>query len=166
MPRLALSLAQQLIERCTADKKNLMVATAESCTAGLISGAITEVSGSSAVFDRGFVTYSNQSKIDLLGVNAGDLENYGAVSETVARAMAQGALQNSQADITVAVTGIAGPGGGSPKKPVGLVHFSVGRAGKATLHQQCLFGDIGRQAVREKTVETALQMMIDALSSP
>jgi nicotinamide-nucleotide amidase len=111
-------------------KSDVMVATAESCTGGLVSGALTAIAGSSAVLDRGFVTYSNEAKAELLGVNGELLERFGAVSEAVARAMAQGAVQRSRASASVSITGVAGPGGGSIEKPVGLVHFAaMGRDG-------------------------------------
>ena len=132
------------------------VATAETCTGGLIAGAITDVGGSSAWFDRGFVTYSNEAKIEMLGVRAATLAAYGAVSEATAREMAAGALARSGADIAVAVTGIAGPSGGTPEKPVGLVCFAWARRGSAvdacTLH---FTGD--RAAVREAAVVAALE---------
>lgn len=138
--------------------KGLMLATAESCTGGLIAGLFTEIAGSSDVFERGFVTYSNRAKQEMLGVPRDMLEMQGAVSEAVARAMAQGALKNSAAQIAVAVTGIAGPGGGSAHKPVGLVHIAASNGAK-TLHRECRFGDIGRSAVRRKTVDAAFDLI-------
>jgi len=138
--------------------KGLKIATAESCTGGLVAGLLTEIPGSSDVFERGFVTYSNQAKQDLLGVPAEMLTNYGAVSEPVARAMASGALRNSKAQLAVAITGVAGPGGGSADKPVGLVHFAAAR-GETVIHRECRFGDIGRSEVRLESVETALSML-------
>jgi len=135
------------------------IATAESCTGGLIAALLTEIPGSSDVFGRGFVTYSNKAKEDMLGVPAATLRQYGAVSEAVARIMAEGAIRNSTAQLSVAVTGIAGPGGGTDEKPVGLVHIAVARAGEPTLHRECRFGDIGRSEVRLKSVETALEML-------
>ena len=111
------------------------------------------------MFERGFVTYSNQAKEEMLGVPGAMLRQHGAVSEAVARAMAEGAIRNSTAQLSVAVTGIAGPGGGSEEKPVGLVHIAAARAGEATLHRECRFGDIGRSAVRLATVEAALEML-------
>jgi nicotinamide-nucleotide amidase len=152
--------ARRLVEDLTA--RALLVATAESCTAGLIAGAITEIAGSSAIFDRGFVTYSNEAKRQMLGVSAGTLETHGAVSRPTAIEMAEGALTNSAAEIAVAVTGIAGPGGGSEEKPVGLVHLAVAREGHATLHREMRYGDIGRGAVRLATVRTALEMLAEA----
>jgi len=139
--------------------KGLKVATAESCTGGLVAGLLTEIAGSSDVFERGFVTYSNQAKQELLGVPGALIRQHGAVSEVVARAMAEGAIRHSTAQLSVAITGIAGPGGGSDEKPVGLVHIAAARAGEATLHRACRFGDIGRAEVRLKSVETALEML-------
>ncbi|WP_377289085.1 CinA family protein [Rhizobium sp. SG2393] len=139
----------------------LMAATAESCTGGLIAGALTEISGSSAVVDRGFVTYSNEAKMDLLGVSADTLARVGAVSQETALEMVAGALKNSRADVAVAVTGIAGPGGGSPEKPVGLVHIAAGTKGGARLHREMRYGDLGRTGVRLATLSTALEMLRD-----
>jgi nicotinamide-nucleotide amidase len=139
--------------------KGLKIATAESCTGGLVAGLLTEIPGSSDVVERGFVTYSNQAKEEMLGVPAAMLRQHGAVSEPVARAMAEGAIRNSTAQLSVAVTGVAGPGGGSDDKPVGLVHIAAARAGEATLHRECRFGDIGRDAVRLASVATALEML-------
>jgi nicotinamide-nucleotide amidase len=139
----------------------LMVSTAESCTGGLIAGALTEISGSSAVVDRGFVTYTNTAKMQMLGVQEETLLRFGAVSEETARQMVHGALFRSKADLAVAVTGIAGPGGGSPGKPVGLVHLAAkSRSGKL-FHRKMLYGDIGRTDVRLATIRTALQMLIE-----
>ena len=139
----------------------LMVSTAESCTGGLIAGALTEISGSSAVVDRGFVTYTNTAKMQMLGVQEETLARFGAVSEETARQMVHGALFRSRADLAVAVTGIAGPGGGSPEKPVGLVHLAAkSRSGKL-IHRKMLYGDIGRTDVRLATIRTALQMLIE-----
>ncbi|KNY17747.1 damage-inducible protein CinA [Shinella sp. SUS2] len=141
--------------------RGLLIATAESCTAGLIAGAITEISGSSNVFDRGFVTYSNEAKREMIGVANATLKAHGAVSRPTAIEMAEGAIGNSGANISVAVTGIAGPGGGSEEKPVGLVHLAAARRGHATLHREMRYGDIGRSAVRLATVRTALDMLIE-----
>ncbi len=139
----------------------LIVSTAESCTGGLIAGALTEISGSSAVVDRGFVTYTNVAKMQMLGVQEETLAKFGAVSEETARQMVHGALFRSRADLAIAVTGIAGPGGGSPEKPVGLVHLAAkSRSGKL-LHRKMLYGDIGRTDVRLATIRTALQMLIE-----
>lgn len=153
-----------LLDRARA--AGVMIATAESCTGGLIAGLLTEIAGSSDVVDRGFVTYSNAAKTDMLGVPAALIDAHGAVSEPVARAMAEGALARSRAAVAVAVTGIAGPGGGSAEKPVGLVHFAVARTGQPTMHAEHRFGDVGRAAVRTATVETAVAMMAEALGAP
>jgi nicotinamide-nucleotide amidase len=142
--------------------KGWKLTTAESCTGGMVSAAMTDIAGSSDVFDRGFVTYSNEAKSDMLGVPAGMIMEYGAVSEAVARAMAEGALRNSIADVAVAITGIAGPGGGSAEKPVGLVHFACATK-QQTQHVERRFGDIGRAAVREASVEQALQLVLLAV---
>jgi nicotinamide-nucleotide amidase len=139
--------------------KGLKIATAESCTGGLVAGLLTEIAGSSDVFERGFVTYSNRAKQDVLGVPAAMIRQHGAVSEVVARAMAEGAIRNSTAQLALAITGIAGPGGGSDEKPVGLVHITAARAGEATLHREYRFGDIGRAQVRLKSVEAALELL-------
>jgi nicotinamide-nucleotide amidase len=138
--------------------KGLKIAAAESCTGGLVAGLLTEIPGSSDVVERGFVTYSNQAKEELLGVPHAILEAYGAVSEQTARAMAQGALKQSRAGLAVSVTGIAGPGGGTADKPVGLVHFAAARGDKV-IHRECRFGDIGRSEVRLKSVEMALELL-------
>lgn len=142
-------------------EKKLLIATAESCTAGLIAGAITEIAGSSVVFDRGFVTYSNEAKREMIGVANATLKAHGAVSRPTALEMAQGAIGNSGANISIAVTGIAGPGGGTEDKPVGLVHLAAARTGYETLHREMRYGDIGRSAVRLATVRTALEMLIE-----
>jgi nicotinamide-nucleotide amidase len=139
-----------------------MVATAESCTGGLVAGSITDVPGSSLVLDRGFVTYSNAAKSEMLGVPATLISIDGAVSESVARAMAEGALKNSRAQIAIAVTGVAGPGGGSDAKPVGLVHFACATHEK-TVHLEQRFGDLGRDSIRSAAVDVALQLVLDAL---
>jgi nicotinamide-nucleotide amidase len=138
--------------------KGLKIATAESCTGGLIAGLLTEIAGSSDVYERGFITYSNQAKMDLLGVPESLLKTHGAVSAEVARAMAEGALKHSRADLAVAVTGIAGPGGGTADKPVGLVHIAASRGGMSK-NEERRFGDPGRTEVRLKTVEAALRLM-------
>jgi nicotinamide-nucleotide amidase len=139
--------------------KGFKIATAESCTGGLIAGLLTEIPGSSDVVERGFVTYSDKAKEEMLGVPSALIRQHGAVSEQVARVMAEGAIRNSTAQLSVAVTGIAGPGGGSDEKPVGLVHIAAARAGEATLHRECRFGEIGRAEVRLKSIETALEML-------
>jgi len=147
-------------------RRGLKLATAESCTGGLIAGLLTEIAGSSDVVERGFVTYSDAAKMDLLGVPGSMLAEHGAVSEAAARVMVQGALLNSDADIAVAVTGIAGPGGGSAAKPVGLVHIAALRKGGAVLHRECRFGDIGRGPVRIASLEVALQLVARAAAEP
>ena len=136
-----------------------MLVTAESCTGGLISGVLTEIPGSSDVVERGYVTYSNAAKVSCLGVDPQLIATHGAVSEEVARAMASGALAHSQADIAVSVTGVAGPGGGSVEKPVGLVHFGAVRKGQPVLHLEKRFGDLGRSAIRIESVRTALDLV-------
>ena len=141
----------------------LMVATAESCTGGMILAALTDIAGSSAVVERGFVTYSNEAKIEMLAVPEQLIATYGAVSEPVARAMADGALAQSHADIAVSVTGIAGPGGGSDDKPVGTVHFGHARRGEVTRHSHQLFANMDRAAVRQASVLYALSMIAQGL---
>jgi nicotinamide-nucleotide amidase len=154
------TLARQVIE--TAAARGLVLVTAESCTGGLVAGALTAIAGSSAVVERGFVTYSNASKTDLLAVPADLIEACGAVSEPVARAMARGALAGSGADLSVSVTGVAGPGGGTAEKPVGLVHFSaVGPNGE--IHAMHRFGDIGRDQVRLASVRVALGLLLERM---
>lgn len=142
----------------------LTIATAESCTGGLIAAALTEIAGSSDVFLAGFVTYSNDAKRDILGIDANVIEIEGAVSEPVARAMAEGALARSAADVTVAVTGIAGPTGASPAKPVGLVHLAASRHGRPTEHWERRYGDeitapLNRSAIRLATTRDALVLL-------
>jgi len=156
------TLARQVIE--TAAARGLTLATAESCTGGLVAAALTAIAGSSAVVERGFITYSNAAKTELLGVPADLIEAHGAVSEPVARAMADGALTRSPAEVSVSVTGIAGPGGGSADKPVGLVHFgAVGPSG--AVHAEHRFGDIGREAVRLASVRAALGLLLDRIGA-
>lgn len=149
--------AEALLALCRS--KGLMIVTAESCTGGLVAGALTAVPGSSAVVERGFVTYSNAAKTEMLGVPGAVIAEHGAVSELVARAMAEGALRRSRADLAVAVTGIAGPDGGSAEKPVGLVHFAAGLRGGAAVHVERRFGAIGRDGVRAAAVDQALAML-------
>lgn len=156
------TLARKVIEAAAA--RGLKVATAESCTGGLVSAALTAVAGSSTVVDRGFITYSNAAKCEMLGLPAALIETHGAVSEAAARAMADGALSRSAAQVTVSVTGIAGPGGGSPDKPVGLVHFgAVGPSG--AVHAEHRFGDRGREAVRLESVRVALGLLLDRIGA-
>ncbi len=158
------NLAQQVIEGCRAGR--LSLATAESCTGGLIIGCLTEIAGASAVVDRGFVTYSNAAKDEMLGVSAATLRRHGAVSEATARAMAEAALERSGATLAVAVTGIAGPGGGTAEKPVGLVHIATAVSLGETRHQRLRYGDLGRAEIRWATVETALQMLLERVAGP
>ncbi|MCO5071364.1 MAG: CinA family protein [Rhizobiaceae bacterium] len=156
-------LSEQLLNACRASQ--IMAATAESCTGGLIIAHLTEIAGSSDVVDRGFVTYSNNAKMDMLGVSEATLDAHGAVSGETAGEMAEGALRNSRAGITLAVTGIAGPGGGSPGKPVGLVWFAVAMRGQATRVEKHIFEDQGRAFIRTETVRTALQMGLASLTA-
>jgi len=142
----------------------LMLATAESCTGGLIAGLLTSIAGSSGMIDRGFVTYSNEAKSEMLGVAMSLIEQHGAVSEQVAREMAEGALRNSRANVSVSVTGIAGPGGGSAEKPVGLVHFGCARTELKTHHVCMTYGDIGRNEVRNAAIGTALAMIRQSIN--
>ena len=144
-------------------QKGLKIATAESCTGGLVAALLTEISGSSAVVERGFVTYSNEAKTELIGVPADLIATHGAVSEPVARAMAEGALAHSRADVTVGITGVAGPTGGTATKPVGLVHFGLARRGAQTVHLERRYGDLGRENVRRRAVEDALLLLEQAV---
>jgi len=160
-PESVLSLAKSLMH-AAADAR-LTIAFAESCTGGLMASAMTELDGASAVVDRGFVVYSNRAKTEMLGVSSELIGQYGAVSEEVARAMAEGALENSNADLAVSCTGIAGPTGDTPTKPIGLVHFAAARKGQTMLHLECRFGDIGRAQVRMKSVEAGLKLLLQIL---
>ena len=149
--------AASILQRARA--QNRKIATAESCTGGLVAALFTEIPGSSATFDRGFVVYSNAAKQDMLGVPAELIETHGAVSAQTACAMAEGALAHSQADIAIAITGVAGPGGGSAEKPVGLVHFASARAGAPTMPVEMRYGDMGRANVRRAALESALDLI-------
>jgi nicotinamide-nucleotide amidase len=149
--------AIQVLDACRA--QGLMIATAESCTGGLVIAALTDIAGSSEVVDRGFVTYSNAAKMAMLGVLPETLEAEGAVSRQTAEAMAQGAIANSNADLAVAITGIAGPGGGSIDKPIGLVHFAAAARDGRLTHREMRFGDLGRAEVRRRSVLLALDML-------
>jgi len=151
--------ATALLELCKA--KKLMIATAESCTGGLVAGALTDIAGSSAVVDRGFITYTNEAKEQMLGVPAATLQAHGAVSRETAQAMAKGALAHSLADLAVSITGIAGPGGGTKEKPVGLVHFAAAARDGRLIHRECRFGDLGRAEVRRLSVLEALEMLTE-----
>jgi nicotinamide-nucleotide amidase len=152
-----LRLAEVVLMEARAQK--LRIATAESCTGGLIAGLLTEIAGSSDVLDRGFVVYSNRAKQDMLNVPGDLIADMGAVSEPVARMMAEGAVENSNAHIAVAVTGVAGPGGGTPLKPIGLVHIAACRERRSIIHEAHRFGDIGRGEIRMKAVEAALLLL-------
>lgn len=158
----SISKAEQIVS--LASQRGWMIATAESCTAGMIVAALTEVAGSSSVVDRGFVTYSNEAKMEMLSVPEDVLIEHGAVSEPTAKAMARGALANSQAGISVSVTGIAGPGGGSDEKPVGLVHFGLATT-TDLVHDVQIFKNHNRQQVRALTVDHALSMLIKRLQT-
>jgi nicotinamide-nucleotide amidase len=149
--------AKAVLDACGA--RGLKVATAESCTGGLVAGALTDIAGSSDVVDRGFITYSNQAKQQMLGVPAAIIEKHGAVSRETAEAMARGALGNADADLVVAVTGIAGPGGGSADKPVGLVYFAAASRSGTLKHAEKRYGELGRIGVRRKSVLQALMML-------
>ena len=142
-----------------AEQARLKIATAESCTGGLVAALFTDIPGSSTVFERGFVTYSNKAKEEMLGVPGDALADYGAVSEPVSRMMAEGAMKNSRANIAVGITGVAGPGGGTKMKPVGLVHVACARENRAVVHEMLQLGDIGRTAIRMEAVETALKLI-------
>jgi nicotinamide-nucleotide amidase len=156
------SRAAALVSRFT--ERGIRIATAESCTGGLVAALLTEIPGSSTVLDRGFVTYSNDAKIEMLGVGAETIATHGAVSEPVARAMAEGAVRHSNADIAVAITGIAGPGGATPTKPVGLVHLAVAAKGRPTVHLERRYGDCGRRIVREAAVADAFTLLEQAIA--
>lgn len=156
--------ARDLLAACRA--AGLWVACAESCTGGLVAAAITEIPGSSDIFERGFVTYSNLAKVEMLGVSENTLGAFGAVSRDVALEMAQGALARSRADVSVAVTGVAGPGGGSDEKPVGLVHFGCARRAGGARHVERRFGPLSRAEIRAAAVEQALALLLEAASAP
>jgi nicotinamide-nucleotide amidase len=152
-----IEMAQALLDLCR--RKSLKIATAESCTGGLLAATLTEIPGSSDVVDRGFVTYSNAAKQDMLGVTSTTLEKFGAVSRETAEAMATGAIAHAPVDLAVSITGVAGPGGGSPGKPVGLVHFAGATRSGRLVHEARNFGDIGRSPVRRASVLQALLML-------
>lgn len=139
--------------------RKLKAAMAESCTGGLVAGALTDIAGSSDVFDRGFVTYSNSAKEQMLGVSSETLRDHGAVSQSTAEEMARGAIAHSNADVAVTVTGIAGPGGGSAEKPVGLVHFAAASRTGALTHREMRYGDIRRAQIRRRAVLDALALL-------
>ena len=160
----ARALARSLLDLCRMRK--LTIATAESCTGGLIAGALTDIPGSSDVVDRGFVTYSNEAKRAMLGVDASTLATFGAVSKETATQMAVGALERAGVDLAVATTGIAGPGGAVPGKPVGLVHLAAAARDGRIVHRECRFGGIGRTAVRQRSVVEALRMLVELARGP
>jgi nicotinamide-nucleotide amidase len=149
--------AAEILALCRA--RRITLATAESCTGGLLAAALTAIGGSSDVFERGFVTYSNAAKHEMLGVDVSLIETYGAVSEEVAIAMALGALAHSQAGLAVSITGVAGPGGGSAEKPVGLVHFACSTREGLLHRQRQEFGPIGRTEIRLRSVAVALELI-------
>jgi nicotinamide-nucleotide amidase len=152
------TLAETVLDLCR--RRGWKLATAESCTGGMIAASLTDIAGSSDVVERGFVTYSNEAKTDLLGVPAALITQYGAVSEPVARAMVEGALARAPVELAVSVTGVAGPSGGSAEKPVGLVHFGAARKGRPVVTQHSLFtGD--RDSVRAQATRRALELMIE-----
>jgi nicotinamide-nucleotide amidase len=154
-------LARMVLDEARA--QGLHIATAESCTGGLIMAALTEIPGSSDVVDRGFVVYTNGAKTTMLGVPATLIAQHGAVSEEVVRAMAEGALKQAQGQLAVSCTGIAGPTGGTPAKPIGLVHLAVARSGQTTLHLEARFGNVGREHVRMSSVEAALKLLLQTM---
>jgi nicotinamide-nucleotide amidase len=158
-----LAAAKHLLDVCRAQGSR--VATAESCTGGLVAGVLTEIAGASDVVERGFVVYSNAAKESMLGVPASTLKRCGAVSAETAIAMAAGALKNSEADISVAITGVAGPGGGTKQKPVGLVHFAAASRSGRRISRRRLYGKIGRRRVRERSVAEALELL-ESLALP
>ncbi len=162
--------SQQLVEEIAllsklCRSKKLMIASAESCTGGLISALFTEIAGSSDVFERGFVTYSNEAKTELLGVPVELIEQWGAVSPQVAAAMASGALTHSHADLSISVTGIAGPGGGSVEKPVGLVCLAAARKNGLVIGKTRKFGDIGRANIRSATIGAAIELLNSSIEA-
>jgi nicotinamide-nucleotide amidase len=160
----ARTIARSLLDLCRS--RRLTVATAESCTGGLVAGALTDIPGSSDVIDRGFVTYSNDAKHAMLGVETGTLATFGAVSKETATQMAVGALERAGVDLAVSITGIAGPGGATPGKPVGLVHFAAAARDGRIIHRECRFGAIGRSAVRLRSVVEALRMLMELARGP
>lgn len=156
-------MAKAALQACTS--REIMLATAESCTGGMIASMLTDIEGCSAIFDRGFVTYSNEAKVDMLGVSKETLDTHGAVSRQTALEMASGALSRSRAGIAISVTGLAGPGGGSPEKPIGLVWFGLARDGAEPLAEKHVFENRGRDYIRQQTTKNALRMIKDALEA-
>lgn len=155
-------LADRFLKACA--QRGILVATAESCTGGMIMSTLTDIPGSSSMVDRGFVTYSNEAKIDMVGVASATLDTHGAVSRETALEMAAGALKHSRAGIALSVTGIAGPDGGTAEKPVGLVWFGVALAGIAPMAESRIFENRGRDFVRRETVRTALELGLARLT--
>jgi nicotinamide-nucleotide amidase len=151
--------AKNLLTICK--RKNLLVATAESCTAGLVAGTLTEIPGVSSILDRGYITYSNEAKHEMLGVSRDTLDKHGAVSPQTAEAMVRGVLGHSRVHLAVSVTGIAGPDGGSAEKPVGLVHFAAASRSGRLVHAEKSYGEIGRTEVRKQSVLQAFRMLHD-----
>ena len=156
-------LSDRFLQACA--RRKILVATAESCTGGMIISWLTDIPGSSSMVDRGFVTYSNEAKMEMLGVSADTLEAHGAVSRETAAEMADGALEHSRAGITLAVTGIAGPDGGSEEKPVGLVWFGMAMTGRPTVTEKRVFQNLGRDYIRRETAKHALEMGLAALDA-
>jgi nicotinamide-nucleotide amidase len=156
------TLARLLIDE--ARERSLRIVTAESCTGGLVAAAICAIPGASDVFERGFIVYTNRAKQEMLGVPGDLIADLGAVSEPVARMMAEGALENSNAHLAVAITGVAGPHGGTPMKPVGTVHIATARANQALMHRSELFDDTGREAIQLAAVQSALEMLRDRMT--
>ncbi|MBA3448914.1 MAG: CinA family protein [Pseudaminobacter sp.] len=154
-------LADAFLKACA--KREILVATAESCTGGMIISLLTDIPGSSSMVDRGFVTYSNEAKMEMLGVSKATLDEHGAVSEQTALEMAAGALDHSRAGIALAVTGVAGPDGGSEEKPVGLVWFGLAREGRRAIAERHIFENKGRDFIRRETAKTALLMGLKSL---
>jgi nicotinamide-nucleotide amidase len=153
-------LAETLLEACKA--QGVMIAAAESCTGGMLGACLTHPAGASAMVERVFVTYTDTAKAEMLGVHAQTLQSHGAVSEAVAKAMAEGALRHSQAHIAVSITGVAGPGGGTAEKPVGLVHFGIAKTGEGVHHVMHTYEDSTRHDIRVNAVETALDLLCRA----
>ena len=153
------ALAERVLEACRA--RGWKVATAKSCTGGLVAGALTEIAGSSDVIDRGFVTYSNAAKMEMLGVPEAKLAAHGAVSKPTAEAMARGALARAGVGLTVSITGVAGPGGGSTEKPVGLVHFAAAAKDGRVIHREKRYGDLSRSEIRRLSVIEALTILLE-----
>ncbi len=152
-----IKMAEDLLQQSR--EAGLRMVTAESCTGGLVAALLTEIPGSSDVFERGFVTYSNTAKMQMLGVDEKLIANHGAVSKDVAEAMAKGALLHADAQLSVAVTGIAGPGGGTARKPVGLVHIAAARKGGTLVHKECRFGQKPRGQIRFESIQSALELL-------